>query len=820
MAKRFAFDSSCAVRLALVAWFAAGAASAWAQLPFFPGAEGFGGTFTGTAPAAGWFSNATVYHVTNLNDSGAGSFRGAFVENSSNKIIVFDIGGVIQLSGGSLDIKNLQNYYIAGQTAPSPVTIYGNTTQVTHSNNKVQQNIVLRYLTFRKGTGDGDDAITFAGGGTAGIASNMIMDHVSGSWAEDEVLSVANYNTNVTVQYSVIADSLVSNHAYGSLIRPRTDANVSFHHNLYANNSSRQARFGTYDEKTLTADFRNNVIYNWRDRASYAGGSAEDEQEFADVNYVGNYLVAGSGTVSNANLAFHVDKNIDARVYQSENFIDSDKQVNPSGVPNGSNTGWSMFQISTPITDQTLTQMAAPFATAPVTTQTAADAYDQVVDHVGNYWWSREAIDARIINNVLTNTGPPNGIAAAAPNAAELAALLATPLATRAAGYDTDNDGMSNEWETKHGLNTASAADAFLDFDNDGYVNAIEFVNELGEFPAPAPIVFSGETNTRYAQITNWKTNDGGVTVGSNWQPSKYDEAQINSGTVVVDAVGQHAGVLKLGATPGSNGQLQVTSGWLEVADTIVVGAHATGQGTLILSGGQLTAQDVVVGFLGQVRGSGTLTGNVTNGGVVLPGSSPGTLSIDGNYTQTVDGILSIDLASAASYDKLVVDGDVNLGGVLEVNLLAGYMPLEGATFDILDWTGTQTDAFDVLALPDLDSSLVWDVALLDSQGVLSVAAAEPGLAGDYNGDDVVDAADYSVWRDSLNSNTPLTNETASLGVVDQEDYDIWKANFGAVVGSGSGSIGSVPEPASAVLLLIGFITGCSLLRRAGLRRF
>ena len=99
---------------------------------------------------------------------------------------------------------------------------------------------------------------------------------------------------------------------------------------------------------------------------------------------------------------------------------------------------------------------------------------------------------------------------------------------------------------------------------------------------------------------------------------------------------------------------------------------------------------------------------------------------------------------------------------------------------------------------------------------------ATPALAGDYNGDDVVDAADYTVWRDSLNSNTSLTNETASLGVVDQEDYDAWKANFGAVAGSGGSAevAGTVPEPTSVVLLLIGFIAWSSLLRRAGSRHF
>jgi hypothetical protein len=814
MRRRIDFRRFWTISFALTAVIAVGNAPALAQLPFFPGAEGFGGNFTGTAPAAGWFSNATVYHVTNLNDSGAGSLRGAFVENTSNKIIVFDVGGVIQLSSGSLDIKNVQNYYIAGQTAPSPVTIYGDTTQITHSNNKVQQNVVLRYLTFRKGTGNGEDAITFAGGGTAGIATNMIMDHVSGSWAEDEVLSVANYNSNVTVQYSVIADSLTSGHAYGSLIRPRTDANVSFHHNLYANNASRQARFGTYDAETLTADFRNNVIYNWRDRASYAGGSSEDEQEFADVNYVGNYLVAGSGTVSNANLAFHVDKNVDARVYQSGNFIDSDKQVNPGGVPNGVNTGWGMFQISSPVTDQTLTQMATPFATAPVTTQTATNAYDQVIDYVGNAWWSREAIDARIINNVLTNTGPPNGIAAAAPNAAELSSLLATPISNRPAGYDTDNDGMSNEWELKHGLNTGATQDAYLDFDNDGYVNIVEFVNELGEFPAPAPIVFNGGLNNRYAHVLNWKTNDGGVTAGSNWQPSKYDEAQINSGTVVVDAVGQHAGVLKLGATAGSNGQLQVNSGWLEVADTIVVGAHATGEGKLTLGGGAVKAEEVVVGFLGQLTGSGTLTANVTNGGAVLPGSSPGTLTIAGDYTQISDGVLSIDLASAGSFDKLVVNSNVQLAGLLEVNLLGGYEPALGATFDVLDWTGSASGAFELLVLPDLDAALAWDTSLLDAQGVLSVIAApSDALAGDYNDDGFVDAADYSIWRDNLGSNAPLLNETESVGVVDAADFEAWKANFGAVAELGSGGLSAVPEPGTLCLLLI-VMTGFTFRRR------
>src|SRR3954470_3446636 len=128
-----------------------------AQIPSFSGAEGFGGTFTGSAPAGGWFSNATVYHVTTTDDlMGAdgkpvtGTLRAAFLDSakkqqSSNVIVVFDVGGLFQLTNGTLDIKTVNNYYVAGQTAPSPVVVYGDTTQITHSNNTVNSNLVLRY---------------------------------------------------------------------------------------------------------------------------------------------------------------------------------------------------------------------------------------------------------------------------------------------------------------------------------------------------------------------------------------------------------------------------------------------------------------------------------------------------------------------------------------------------------------------------------------------------------------------------------------------------------------------------------------------------
>jgi hypothetical protein len=775
----------------------------YAELPFFSGAEGFGGSFTGTAPSGGWFSNATVYHVTNLNDSGPGSFRNAFTQNTSNRIIVFDVAGTIQLTGAALDVKNLSNYYIAGQSAPGPVTIYGNTTQITHSNDRVNSNVIMRYLAFRKGAGNGEDAITFSGGDgpTHMTATNMILDHVSASWSEDEVLSVANNNTNVTVQYSIISDALVSDHAYGSLIRPRIDSNVTFHHNLYAHNSSRQARFGTYNAETLTSDFRNNVIYNWRDRASYAGGSSEPQQEFADVNYVGNYLIAGPGTTGNANRAFSVDRNVDARVYQSGNFIDPDKLQNPGGVPNGSNTGWGMFAVSTPITDQSLAQMAVPFAMAPVTTQSAIDAYYQVLDHVGNYWWSRDTVDARVVSNVRTNTGPPIG--AAAPIASELAGVLGAPMTSRPAGWDSDDDAMPDVWEVAHGLDPNSPAatpDWKLDFDDDGYINLIEYLNEAGEFPAPAPIVFTGNTSDRYADITNWRTNDGGTTTGSAWQPSRFDETKINVGTVIVDAPGQHAGVLTVGAQSGSPAALNVTGGWLRVEDEIVIGVPGS-KGTLNLSGGALSADEINAGpfgtfnFTGGALHADTVNFDLENkGGTLAPGHSVGNTLVAGDLTLT-SGTVEIEISSPDHADLVLVDGEALLGGILNVVPIDGFTPTNGDRWQIIAAGGITGQFASITAgyMVEQDGDNLF-LTFIDLPPIT--------LAGDYNDNGVVDAADYVLWRSALNSGDMLSNETASPGIVDQDDYAAWRANFGAARSFTARAVdaGMVPEPTGILL--------------------
>jgi hypothetical protein len=685
------------------------------------------------------------------------------------------------------------------------VTVYGNTTQITHSNNTNNSNIVLRYLTFRKGSGEGEDAITFAGGNGVqhtGRGSSMILDHVSASWSEDEVLSVANNNTNVTVQYSMITDSLTSDHAYGSLIRPRIDSQVTFHHNLYGNDKSRNPRPGTYYGEELTLDFRNNVIYNWTDRAGYTGGAGEPNAptENVNLNYVGNYLVAGPSTPAGSRSQTAYTKDIggdpvNLKIYQSGNAIDSDHDAIRDGV----DTGWGMFRVSNGAAFPEADKVALPFPTPAVTTQSAAAAYNHVIDHVGNHWWSRDPIDARIIGNVQNNTNPPSGVSAAAPDPVELNHVLNAPNVVRAAGWDTDLDGMPNWWESAHSLNPASNLDFSLDFDSDGYINLLEYLDEAGAFPAPAPIEFVGGTNNHSAQITNWKTDDGGVTTGSYWQPSRFDEARINSGGVVVDAIGQHAGTLRIGSIPGSNGVLNIASGRLEVHDELTIGSPGA-NAAVNLTGGELRATELNKHELGSFTFTGgMLRPDVVNFDLTISGGALAASHVDGQSIVNGDltvasGAIQIRLTSSSVADLIEVHGNATLGGHLDIIPLAGYSPADGHNWQIL----TAYSIFGAFS----SISPGYSVRREGNSLKLFFGAAPIALAGDYNDDGAVDAADYIVWRRALGSATELPNETESLGVVDQDDFAAWRANFAATRSAEIAASAAVPEPAVWVLSL------------------
>ncbi|RYP18276.1 hypothetical protein DL765_003996 [Monosporascus sp. GIB2] len=170
----------------------------------FPGAEGLGREAVGGR-------TGSVYHVTNLDDSGAGSFRDAV--SKSNRIVIFDVGGTINITNRVVVSKSV---YIAGQSAPGDgITVYGNGLSWSNADNAI-----VRYMRFRMGRGgdSGKDGITIAEG------KNMIFDHVSVSWGRDETFSISGAVHNVTIQDSIVAQGLET-HSCGGLIQ--TDYGVS-----------------------------------------------------------------------------------------------------------------------------------------------------------------------------------------------------------------------------------------------------------------------------------------------------------------------------------------------------------------------------------------------------------------------------------------------------------------------------------------------------------------------------------------------------------------------------------------------------------------
>ena len=97
-----------------------------------------------------------------------------------------------------------------------------------------------------------------------------------------------------------------------------------------------------------------------------------------------------------------------------------------------------------------------------------------------------------------------------------------------------------------------------------------------------------------------------------------------------------------------------------------------------LLNGGSVTTQTIDVCDLGLIEGTGTLAAAVSNGGTVQPGTSAGTLSISGNYEQSADGALAMEIGGAAPglIDVLNVSGTAMLDGHLQVTFINGYVPV------------------------------------------------------------------------------------------------------------------------------------------------
>jgi hypothetical protein len=186
-----------------------------------------------------------------------------------------------------------------------------------------------------------------------------------------------------------------------------------------------------------------------------------------------------------------------------------------------------------------------------------------------------------------------------------------------------------------------------------------------------------------------------------------------------------------------------------------------------------------------------------------------GATTISGNYTQLSVATLQIEIGDVfpGQWDVVTVEGNAIIDGAIEVVLINGFQPVLGNSFTVLSTNiGNVGGQFDIENIP-VFNGLTFDVVYNPKSVVLQVVAAS-GLAGDYNEDGAVDAADYVVWR---------KNPDAFGG--DPAGYNTWRTNFGTTAGGGAGtSTGrstTVPEPASILLAFMAAIAVTAFCRLA-----
>ena len=487
--------------------------------PAFPGAEGHGRYVTGGR-------GGKVIHVTNLNDSGTGSLRWA-LSQSGTKTIVFDVSGYIDLKS-QLNVSS--NTTIAGQTAPGDgITLRYYTLYFGKSDN-----VIVRFIRCRrsqvKDVNDGADATWGRN------RKNIILDHCSFSWSIDEVASFYD-NLNFTMQWCNVTEALANPghskgaHSYGGIWGGK---NASFHHNFLAHMQNRVPRFNgarynwdgydkTLYENSIQAervDFRNCVMYNWGNGNGCYGGPGGGY-----INMINNYYKAGPGTSNKTRVtqvsvsdASNGGKNpfpgYASRYYINGNYVtaasspknyDWQGGIYDSGLytingekyiadPNHYYGKNQTYEKNTNGVDCIRLKLDEPIDAGEVTTHNAQTAYEKVLKYCGASY-VRDACDLRYAEEAENGTTTFKG---AIVKRAGILDVINDPEGTedpttasyptlreekRPDSFDTDGDGIPDEWETANGLNPSDDSDGnAYTIDSKGYYTNLEvYLNSIVE---------------------------------------------------------------------------------------------------------------------------------------------------------------------------------------------------------------------------------------------------------------------------------------------------------------------------------------------------
>jgi pectate lyase len=439
-------------------------------LPAFPKAEGLGSQAKGGR-------SGEIIEVTNLNDSGPGSLRGA-IEAKGPRIVVFRLAGTIELNS-DLTITN-PYITIAGQTAPGAGITLRDASAAVDALILVQtHDVVIRYLTLRAGPPSAGDAMAIMASDTH-ETYNVVVDHNSVSWGVNRDLATWYDVHDITIQWNIFSEGLNCSinpkgcHSKGVLIggyasdenKNKPGAyNISLHHNLMAHDGERNP----YIEASGVIDVVNNVAYNPFGTFSHIDMVYQLAPDL--VNYVGNYYKPGPNTELKYGIRAMDPGAPGAGIFVKGNI-----------GPQRDNDSLPDINIVDPNSRQFV--VAAPYPAATITTTTALQAYDQVLEDAGankglncdgSFFTRRDAIDMRIVADVKNGTGK------IIDDPSQVGGWLAIAPATPCS--DSDHDGMPDAWEQHYGFNPNDPSDGPKDANSDGYTNIEEFLN--GTQPIP-----------------------------------------------------------------------------------------------------------------------------------------------------------------------------------------------------------------------------------------------------------------------------------------------------------------------------------------------
>jgi pectate lyase len=429
----------------------------------FPGAEGGGALSVGGR-------NGVVIDVTNLNNSGPGSLRQCAEVDTRPRTCVFRVGGSIHLST-PIAIRN-PYITIAGQTAPGGGIQLESKGVASVLLNSSAHDVIISYIKLRKGHAASCTYASQSCGTNLGIwgGYNIIADHLSLAWSMDDSVNYWGAMRDTTFQNSIVAEGLaIQSTAFN--IGNGAGANVDIHHNLLMSFHLRIPEYqGVSSSRLVNNIFYNNEVLN----TQLLTGTG------SKIDAIGNVFKRGplSQTATNKSPEFVGSGKTSLYLLSNIGY----HQTNPAGDQwkmafvgkyNDYTTGpWpTSARRTTPLT-KTFVPIVTTSTDGLIVGLISTVGASRRLDCAGGWVMNRDSVDARLVNQVLANTGNKTIIANEGQVGGYPVLAKGTPCA------DSDKDGMPNEWEIGHKLNPNNAADRNT-MSSNGYRNLENYLAGL-----------------------------------------------------------------------------------------------------------------------------------------------------------------------------------------------------------------------------------------------------------------------------------------------------------------------------------------------------